>query len=365
MDGTPTAITPLPETVGALRGLIREAEARGSRLRLLLETARDLGWVDARALDDTLALAAHRLALFLGHRTGHLVRGETGSKGDLPVRSPGPEGRILAHLILDGPAGRADGEDARVREVVLQQIGAAIDRVDRESERAALLDLLQAREARLEAVVERLFTSQEDERRRVSQDLHDGVAQLAGGLFRQIEACAHDLEPPDRRRLEPAIEIARTLIGELRAIIGGLRPPALDDLGLAAAVGVLLDPLRAEGFAVTFEICGEARPAASVETGFYRVAQEALTNVRKHGSKPCAVHVRLEMTESTITLTVRDDGPGFDPALGGAVPGTAGHRIGLQVMRERMAGLGGGLVIETAPGSGTCVTASLSRGGHA
>lgn len=361
MDGAPSSMTPLPETVGTLRSLIRESEARGSRLRLLLETARDLGTVEGEALDGTLAVAAQRLALFLGYRSGVVVREDGAAEAGLAVRSPGPAGRLVARLILDGHGGGPDEEDAGVRDVLLQQIGAAIDRVERETERAALLTLLVDREARLERVVDRLFTSQEDERRRVSQDLHDGVAQRAGALLRQIEACGHDLDPMDQDRLEPAIDSARGLIAELRAIIAGLRPTALDDLGLAAAIGALADGLGEAGFAVTLDTVGPDRASPVVETGLYRVAQEALNNVAKH-ARPGRVAVQLERSGQTLTLRVRDEGPGFDPALATATPGRPGHQIGLQVMGERMAALGGTLGIQTAPGSGTVVTAIVPVG---
>ena len=364
MDGAPAPLTGLPDTVGTLRAMFRDAEARGTRLRLLLETARDLAEAAPEGLDAVLSLAAQRGAVFMGRTRGRVIRDADAFVGRA-LSAPGPQGRIVGRLVFEPADGEAsvgddDPEDGRGLEVLMQGMGAAIDRVERDRDRAALLALLRDREARLERVLDRLFTSQEDERRRVSQDLHDGVAQLAGALFRQIEACAHDLEPQDRAKLEPATHTSLTLMRELRAVISGLRPTALDDLGLATAVKALAEPLIADGFEVTLTLAVQDRWPDLVETAMYRVAQEALANVRKHAG-PTAVVLSLETLPDGYRLRVRDEGRGFAPVPPGDGSAEPGYGIGLQVMEERMTVLGGSLGVTSAPGGGTQITAEIPR----
>lgn len=340
------ALAPEVETVAELRELYRAAEARAARLRLLSTNGRQLAMAEATTLEPILQGCADRLGYFLGRRGGAVRMGEATG---LPIPAPGSDGRTLARLEIEGLTSLDDVADAEDREAVhlqLEMIGATIDRIVRSRE-------LQEREARLEYVVGRLFSAQEEERRRVSHELHDGVAQTATALARLLEGAE---STADRTKLAG---IARDLVGELRAVIRGLRPTVLDDLGLEAALRALADALEADGYAVQVTIASEvARWPSHVETALYRVAQEALSNIRKHAGGPCAVSLELSapLAGEGPFLRIADQGQGR-----GAGEDPAGSHFGIDVMRERMASIGGALDWQAAPRGGVTVLATFPR----
>jgi signal transduction histidine kinase len=161
-----------------------------------------------------------------------------------------------------------------------------------------------------------------------------------------------------REELEDIVGLVRRAVGEARRVIADLRPTTLDDLGLAAAVRVQLDNLRAEGYETSYEqALGEEHVPTVVETTLFRVAQEALTNTRKH-ARADRVHIALERRDGAVRLEVRDWGRGFDPSRVGN-GGGPGERVGLSSMRARIALLGGDFEIRSAPGEGTSVVAEI------
>jgi two-component system, NarL family, sensor kinase len=345
------------DTVSALRDLYRASEARAARLRLLMEAGRDLALADNTTLEAVLAQSARRAALFAGCREGEVMLGPEAE--GIPLIAPGPERRCVGGLRLTREGAleaAADPEDHGALMLLAQLMGAAIDRAAHERERDQLLTLLRERERRLEHVVERLFSAQEEERRRVSRDLHDGVAQTATALFRRLDALDISGDEPDARDLA---SIAKSLVQELRRVIGGLRPTALDDLGLVAAIAAMADDLRRDGYAVDLRHEGPDRWPIILETAFFRVAQEALTNVRKHAGGPCKVYVRVAgaPADGRWSLVIADDGVGF--AADDSEPGSpGGRRIGLEVMRERMAAIGGRLEVRGRRPQGAEIHAS-------
>lgn len=347
-----------PETVGELRALYRAAEARAARLRLLIEAGRDLSAADNATLEAVLSQAARRAALFAGHTEGVVALDPLA--GGLDLIAPGPDPRKVGALqfIAHGhaTAGR-DEEDANALDMLCQLMAAAIDRVHRERERDRLLDMLRDRERRLEAVVGRLFAAQEEERRRVSRELHDGVAQSAGALFRQLEAQAGASPSPEA--LQRLAQTAQGLVRELRAAIADLRPTTLDDLGLPAAIGALAEGLGQAGFEVQASVAGPERWPPVLETAFFRVAQEAVSNIRKHAGGPCKVRITLsgDPQRAQWRLAIRDWGQGFTSRRPTEV--AAGDHIGLEVMSERMAAIGGRLSVATPSAGGVEVTAVL------
>lgn len=332
------------ETVAELRQLYRAAEARAARLRLLSRNGRDLAEAQSSTIDFVLAQVATRLAHFLGRASAEVFRGPDPAPG-LVLPLPGDRSVKLGHLAIDGLGNIEDIADAEDREVValqLEQMALAIDRIEREQ--------------RLEFVIGRLFNAQEEERRRVSHELHDGVAQTATALVRMLDGAGEGSE-----RLA---EIGRGLVRELRSVIGGLRPPQLDDLGLEAALRTLAEELRSEGYEVDVRIGqGPLAWPPHGETAMYRVGQEALANVRKHAGGPCRVELTLETGRELRThrLTIRDHGSGCarNPRRQAS---DRGSEVGIHVMRERMAALGGTLCWSSVPGRGTTVVAELPEG---
>ncbi|MHB1538616.1 MAG: GAF domain-containing sensor histidine kinase [Solirubrobacteraceae bacterium] len=196
----------------------------------------------------------------------------------------------------------------------------------------------------------------EDERRRWARELHDETLQSLGAVRLALSAAGRSnrLEPLRLAVIQAVGQLEET-IAELRALITDLRPAALDQLGLEAAIEALAERHARHGIEVDLKIAvnGEARPearlAADLETTLYRVVQEALTNARKHGGASRAV-VEIYQDTAIVSLSVGDDGTGFDPERR-----TDG--FGLVGMRERIALLGGELRIESAPGRGAVVSA--------
>jgi signal transduction histidine kinase len=139
-------------------------------------------------------------------------------------------------------------------------------------------------------------------------------------------------------------------------LIAGLRPTALDDFGLGTAIRLEVEALRAEGWQVTYEEdLGDQRLPSTLETALFRVAQEALTNVRKHAGRAQVV-VTLELHDDNARLEVRDWGRGFSPHAAHERP-RPGERVGLLSMQERVALLRGRCTVTSEPGAGTQVLA--------
>jgi signal transduction histidine kinase len=199
----------------------------------------------------------------------------------------------------------------------------------------------------------------EAERSRWARELHDETLQALGNLRLILSGSRRSGDPEVMAAaVEQALEQLELDITTLRGLITELRPAALDQLGLEPALMALLDRTRRAGLEVTAQIrlpfengdAGE-RLEPDLETGVYRIVQEALTNASKHGAAD-AVEVHVVDAVGRLAITVRDDGRGFDP---GAV--TSG--FGLAGMRERVELLGGELSLTSAPGAGTTVTARL------
>ena len=228
-------------------------------------------------------------------------------------------------------------------------------------ENARLYEELTERERELQELLRQLLTAQEEERRRVAYDVHDGLAQTAAAAYQHLQTFARRYPPdsaPAQEVLEEALELLQQTVGEARQVISDLRPTVLDDFGLAAAVRQQVATLRSEGWEVDYEeALGDERLPTEVEMTLFRVAQEALTNVRKH-ARTSRAHVALERLGETVRLLVRDEGGGFRPdkAANGGGPG---ERIGLSGMRERVSLLGGRFEIHSEPGTGTVVTAEV------
>jgi signal transduction histidine kinase len=209
-------------------------------------------------------------------------------------------------------------------------------------------------------LLHRLISAQDDERRRLARELHDEAGQSLTSLLVGLRTVREARTLKDARaaaeRLRP---IAAQTLEELSRLSRGLHPSVLDDLGLVTAVTRLgRDHGRRSGATVqlTAEGLGPERLPAAVETTLYRIAQEALTNIAKHA---CArrVSIGIKREGDAITLTVEDDGTGFDVA-GGLEPGAASH-LGLLGMRERAALHGGAVTIASVSGQGTLVSIAL------
>jgi signal transduction histidine kinase len=211
-----------------------------------------------------------------------------------------------------------------------------------------------------------LFSSIEADRRRMAQELHDGVGQsltmLVSGL-RTLHASPDKPELPER--LLALEQVAVVALKDIRQLALGLRPSLLDDLGLAPAIEQVAAEAHENHYPLqlTVDVDGVngKRLPDNVETAVFRIFQEVLNNTVKHSkARRASVHVRLE--GSRVVLRMTDDGRGFDAGrFARLVPGS-GH-LGLLGMRERATLLGGTLVVDSQPSHGTRVTFAVPRKG--
>lgn len=353
------------ETVAELRELYRAAEARAARLRLLSQAAGELIKADAGTIEEIVQRCLDQLAFFVGSRRARLLAA-TESEG-IAVRAPGSDGGISYRVEIEGLGSIEavdDDEDRQACRILLDLVATAIERVEHERERDVLLAVLKDREARLESLVSQIIGAQEEERRRVAYELHDGVAQTATALLRLLEgASVRSAQVPGVRQEEQLTAVARGLVKELRGVIAGLRPTILDDLGLSAALDALCDDLERDGYPVTRAIsAGRQRLPAAVETALYRVAQEAISNIRKHAGAPCPVLIEAELLQGDggPFLRITDHGHGPRESGRSRQEQKSGYNVGIDGMRERMATIGGMLEWRALAAGGVVVEARLT-----
>ena len=229
-------------------------------------------------------------------------------------------------------------------------------------EGARLNGELSEHKLRLQRLLGKLVAAQEEERRRVAYEVHDGLAQVASAAYQHLQNYAADNPPSSsrgREELDEALEMLRHTVGEARAVVADLRPTVLDDFGLARALRLQVERLSEEGIEATFEEdLGGGRLPEVVETALFRVAQEALTNARKHSGAQ-RVRVALGRRGQALRLEVRDWGRGFAADQGAKGEAGPGERVGLSSMQERVALLGGRLEVRSEPGAGTAVVAEV------
>jgi two-component system sensor histidine kinase UhpB len=239
---------------------------------------------------------------------------------------------------LDLAAGRPAEEIGRLAESFRRLLG----RVEQERRRSGQL----------------VMRAQEEERRRLARDLHDEVNQALTAILLRLEALAQDAPPAHAQEVAELKRLVNQAMEELLNLARQLRPSALDDHGLVAAIDAQLKRFAARtGVEVRLDSSGDADALGEdVQTAIYRIAQEALTNAERH-AVATVVEVELEVDGDRVELRVRDDGGGFDP---GSAPRAAGaapvNGLGLRGMVERARLVGGDLDIRSAPGGGTTVS---------
>lgn len=221
-------------------------------------------------------------------------------------------------------------------------------------------------DAKLRRLAQEVVRSQEAERARLSRELHDGVSQLLVSTKLMLEAArerlhgAPDVDAATRAAvdapLDAALDRLQDTVGEVRRISHNLRPSLLDDLGLPTALSQLAQEIAGAGpLSVDVRVAGPARPLPDAHnTALFRIAQEALTNVVRH-ARAHRIAIELAYAPRAVSLSIRDDGHGFDHAHVQRAPDQG---IGLRNMRERLEALGGELILLSGAG-GTRVTAQL------
>lgn len=224
--------------------------------------------------------------------------------------------------------------------------------------RRALWDVTKLSEER-EALVARLVTVQEEERKLIAREIHDDSIQKMIALKMRIDLMRR--AQPDLAAIKDFQKLSETAdrsVKSLRHLMFGLRPYHLDSDGLAAALRLYLDEQMTLPETPALELDDRLRtePPEEPRTVLYRIAQEAVTNARKH-ARASRIKVALEDERAGHTLRVIDDGVGFE-----SIPDSAPGHLGLTSMRERAEMVGGHLTVESRPGRGTTLSAWVPRG---
>ena len=274
-----------------------------------------------------------------------------------PPADAGPEERPASPPEADGAPGAASDADVLAR----------VRRIGRENER--LFEELLGAERRYRGLARAVWSVQEEERRRLARELHDGIGQTLTALKNQLERLAGKARETGSRFADDvagAAEMAGAAVHDARELSRLLRPPVLDDLGLVPALRWLARTLdERTGLEVRLDVGGDLaddgdgeRLAPEIETVVFRVVQEALTNALKHSGARRA-EVAVEADAAAVRVRVTDRGAGFDPDA--TLDGAPVSGVGLTGMRDRVELFGGRLALDSAPGEGTEIRLVVPR----
>ena len=238
--------------------------------------------------------------------------------------------------------------DMNLLNIIAQQAGTAVHT-------ARLTDELRQLNEALQQSRERLVTAQEEERRRLRRDLHDGVGPTLASLTQRLDTAADFVGSNPLKSIQLLHELkgqVKGTVAEIRRLVYALRPPVLDEFGLASAIQEHVAPYAGpNGLQVTFDVTEPMPPLpAAVEVAAYRIAMEAFTNIVNH-AEASICHLTLRIENNFLLLTVSDNGRGIRPN---------NHvGVGLTSMHERASELGGECTIENISAGGTRISARL------
>jgi two-component system sensor histidine kinase UhpB len=330
-----------------------QQQAAEARYRQLFETNAAPILVATQSgtiLDANPAACALVQGTVIGRPVRDVLGRDAGAVGDgagrvIPVSAPGAG---LRHYRVTGAQVAAERAEEPLTQLVLEDVTEE-----------------RAEGNRVHRFAELLLKVQEEERRRIAQELHDEPLQLLVHLARCLERLAGlpQTAAPVADGLGEARREALDIASRLRTVVAGLRPPALEQLGLAAALrGFVAGAAEAATVRAEMRVTGtEMRLDPGIELAAFRIAQEAVNNVIRHAGADQVLLTLAFGADGRLCLGVADDGRGFDPtALDRHLP--AG-RLGLLGMRERAALAGGQLTVRSAPGHGTIIEATFAGNG--
>jgi two-component system, NarL family, sensor histidine kinase DevS len=257
----------------------------------------------------------------------------------VPLAVRGQAIGVVAAHDKHAPDLRFDEGDVRLAESLVSRAAIAVDLSQRVSRDA----------------LRRVVAAQELERARLARELHDETGQALTSILLGLKSLEDAVDSDDGRAAAASLrDLVVSTLQNVRRLAVELRPSALDDFGLVAALERLAATVAEQsGIGVDFEArLDDERLTPEAETALYRIVQEALTNAVKH-ARASHVSITLVRKEEFAVVVVEDDGQGFDPQA------TRPGALGLGGMRERMALLGGRLNVESAPGSGTTLAAEI------
>jgi len=288
----------------------------------------------------------------------HMLHARAASSPDGAV----VEGRAMALLLLGesgvlgslgatvAPGEAFSAEQSDLLTTVAHELRVAIENAR----------LYRERQESLQSYVWQVTQAQEEERLRVARELHDETAQELVHLVRKLEQLDERAGQTLATPIQELLDMARTTLRSVRRFSRDLRPAVLDDLGLLAAIEMVVDETSArlpEG--AQLEVVGEPhRVDRSVELALFRIAQEALRNVEKHSSATSAMVV-LQFVDHRIQLSVSDNGQGFSPPRNLSQLAGRGS-LGLLGMKERADLVGGSFEVRSSPGHGSAVAVTVA-----
>lgn len=253
--------------------------------------------------------------------------------------------------------GQFAGEDMYLLHSIGHQLGMAI-------EQARLYERLSNARERYQRLLQHAITAQEEERKRIARELHDGTSQILTGLALNLQAAMDiaEMDGVQNARMDELLKKAHGLAVqtsiEVTRLINDLRPTLLDSLGLAPAIQRYVETcLQPKGIDATLKTRGHERLPSEVEVALFRITQEAINNIMKH-SEAKSVDIDLQCDGEKCILRIKDDGKGFDVEEITKVEKT-GRGVGLFGMKERVTLVGGSCSIRSRPGQGTTIISEV------
>ena len=245
----------------------------------------------------------------------------------------------------------------KLKEQIVRRQAVEADLRSSRLEQSRLLRQSRRQEVKLRDLSHRLLHAQEDERKRISRELHDVIIQALVGINVHMAALSSGAAANPRslrKRVESTQELVSKAVETVHRFARELRPTMLDELGLIPTLQAFLKQfMEKTGIRARLKVFAAIEQSAdTVRTGLFRVAQEALTNVARH-AKASQVEVSIRLVDSVIRMEIKDDGQGFDNT--GKSSGKRKTRLGLLGMRERVEMMGGVFQVESAPGEPTTI----------
>lgn len=343
-EDVPGALLARALVLPGVRGSALFDRASGTVLRGLGVCA---AWEGAPPPGDTAPLVAKVLA---GGAPQSEAGGDYAYAAALPV-AQGSEVRG-AMLIVGDTRDPFTALDASFLKALGQQVGAALEHADLDRR-------LRRRTDELERLSGRMVAQHEEERRRLSLELHDETAQVFSAVKLQLGIAREEVPAPQAERLDRVIDLVDEGMASIRSVTEALRPPLLDDLGLLPAVRALVTDFESRtGIPASFS--GPKRLpslAETAEVAVFRAVQEGLSNVARHAEAE-QVAVTVTLQADRLHIHIVDDGRGFTPQ-----DRVTEERMGLAGMRERFASLGGGVAITRLADGGTRLALELPLNG--
>ncbi|ACO45473.1 GAF domain-containing protein [Deinococcus deserti] len=294
-----------------------------------------------------LSSVATRDALYAAWDAAHTR--PSGGRADIQVGPYRLEARLSA--VRTGVAGGEAGEGVLMVARDLSELQTLAEEITR---RGQALEAATSRQSELRTYLTLFTQAQEEERRRISRELHDDTAQVLTATTRRVARLSRELEGEQRARADDILVDLNDAIESVRRFARNLRPSVLDDLGLLPALEWLATQAQTD---TRLEVSGpERRLTPTVELTVFRLAQEALNNVDKHAGAHSAA-IRVVFSDSGVRVAITDDGQGFTMAQ--AEKRAQDGHLGLIGLRERVALAGGELDVNSTPGQGTTLIFDL------